>query len=153
MPKTAMDYSKCCIYKIEHIHDESLVYVGHITEFNKRKAHHKSRCNNENEKSFNCKLYQMIRNNGGFIMFKMIEIEKYGCNDKREAERRENEVMKELKTTMNTMKSFLTDEDRKEYNKKYNQTNKEKYKIYREANKEKMTEYKKIYREDNNEKN
>jgi len=70
MPKTAMDYSKCCIYKIEHIDDESLVYVGHTTEFNKRKAHHKSRCNNENEKSFNCKLYQMIRNNGGLKCLK-----------------------------------------------------------------------------------
>jgi hypothetical protein len=31
MPKTAMDYSKCSIYKIEHIHNESLVYVGHTT--------------------------------------------------------------------------------------------------------------------------
>jgi len=41
MPKTAMDYSKCCIYKIEHIDDESLVYVGHTTNFDKRKAQHK----------------------------------------------------------------------------------------------------------------
>ena len=40
MPKTPMDYSKCSIYKIEHIENESLVYVGHTTNFNKRKAHH-----------------------------------------------------------------------------------------------------------------
>ena len=40
MPKTPMDYSKCCIYKIEHIENESLVYVGHTTNFNKRKGHH-----------------------------------------------------------------------------------------------------------------
>ena len=31
MPKIAMDYSKCCIYKIEHIENASLVYVGHTT--------------------------------------------------------------------------------------------------------------------------
>jgi len=28
-----MDYSKCCIYKIEHNDNESLVYVGHTTNF------------------------------------------------------------------------------------------------------------------------
>ena len=88
MPKTAMDYSKCCIYKIEHIENESLVYVGHTTNFVKRKGQHKNSCKNENGKAFNLKLYQMIRDNGGFDMFKMIEVEKYPCKDKREAERR-----------------------------------------------------------------
>ena len=76
MPKTQMDYSKCCIYKIEHIDAENLVYVGHTTNFNKRKCEHKSRCKNEKDKKFNLKLYQMIRKNGGWDMFKMIEIEK-----------------------------------------------------------------------------
>ena len=34
-----------------------------------------------------------MRENSGFKMFKMIEVEKYLCNDRREAERRENEVI------------------------------------------------------------
>ena len=119
MPKTPMDYSKCCIYKIEHIENESLVYVGHTTNFNKRKGHHKCSCKNENNKNYNLKVYQMIRDNGGFDRFKMIEVEKYPCKDKREAERREYEVMKELKANMNAIKSFLTEEERKEYNKEY----------------------------------
>ena len=119
MPKTAMDYSKCSIYKIEHIENESLVYVGHTTNFSKRKGSHKSICKNENNKNYNLKVYQMIRDNGGFDMFKMIEVEKYPCKDKREAERREYEVMKELKANMNAIKSFLTEEERKEYNKEY----------------------------------
>ena len=38
----------------------------------------------------------MMRGNGGWEMFRIIEIEKYPCNDKREAEKRETEVMKEL---------------------------------------------------------
>ena len=42
MPKLPMDYSKCCIYKIEHVDDESLVYVGHTTSFDKRKTKHKA---------------------------------------------------------------------------------------------------------------
>ena len=107
MPKLPMDYSKCCIYKIEHIDDESLVYVGHTTNFVKRKAQHKSNSKNEKGRWYNLKVYQMIRQNGGWDEFKMIEVEKYSCNDKREAERKENQVMKELKANMNSMKSFI----------------------------------------------
>jgi len=152
MPKTPMDYSKCCIYKIEHFENESLVYVGHTTNFTKRKGEHKSSCKNENGKKFNLKLYQMIRCNGDWDCFKMIEVEKYPCKDKREAERRENEVMKELKASMNTMKSFRTEEERKEKDKQYYETNKDYYKEYRETNKEKIQEYKKEYYETNKEK-
>ena len=148
MPKTAMDFSKCCIYKTEHFENESLVYVGHTTNFNKRKGQHKSNCKNENDKKFNFKLYQMIRDNGGFDMFRMVEVEKYPCKDEREAERRENEIMKELKASMNTYKSFTTDEERKEYHKDY-------HKEYRETNKEyikeQKNEYNKEYRDNNKE--
>ena len=35
----------------------------------------------------------MIKENGGWEMFRMIEVEKYSCADKREAEKRETEVM------------------------------------------------------------
>jgi hypothetical protein len=38
-----------------------------------------------------------MRYNGGWDMFRMIEVEKYPCKDKREAEKRECEVMKGLK--------------------------------------------------------
>ena len=78
----------------------------------------------------------MIRENGGFKMFKMIEVEKYLCNDRREAERRENEVMKELKASMNKNRSFRTEEDRKQYIQKYYEENKDKAKQhYKDYNK------------------
>ena len=165
MPKTPMDYSKCCIYKIEHNDDESLVYVGHTTCFNKRKTAHKSSCKNENEKHYNLKVYQMIRQNGGWEMFKMIEVEKYPCADRREAERRENEVMKELRASMNTNKSFLTQDEiteyKKEHNTNYYELHKEKLlhqmkeynKEYNETNKQKIQEYNKEYYELHKEKN
>ena len=105
------DYAKTIIYKLVNYDYPELVYVGSTTNFTNRKRHHKSNCKNENGKSFNLKLYQMIRDNGGFDRFKMIEVEKYPCKDKREAERREDEVMKILKASMNTIKSFLTDEE------------------------------------------
>ena len=153
MPKVPMDYSKCCIYKIEHVDDESLVYVGHTTCFDKRKTQHKCRCKNDNDKDYNLKVYQMIRENGDWDMFKMIEVEKYPCADKREAERRENEVMKELKASMNMRKSFRTQDEITEYTKEYYESNKpkiqERNKEYREANKPKIQERDKKYYEEN----
>ena len=142
MPKVPMDYSKCCIYKIEHIDNESLVYVGHTTNFDKRKTQHKYSCKNEKDKKHNLKIYKIIRETGGWEMFKMIEVEKYPCNDRREAERRENEVIKELKASMNMINSFRTKEELKEYMKEYD-------KEYREANKLKLNEYKKEYKKNN----
>ena len=171
MPKLPMDYSKCCIYKIEHIDNESLVYVGHTTNFDKRKTQHKINCNYDKSTSYNLKVYQMIRENGEWEMFKMIEVEKYPCNDKREAERRENEVMKDLKANMNKNRCFITEHEKKlymaeyresnkakmkEYTKEYYKANKEKkqeqMKEYYETNKEKVQEYKKNYNEANKEK-
>ena len=142
MPKTPMDYSKCCIYKIEHIEDESLVYVGHTTNFDKRKTAHKSNCNNENEPKHNLKVYQMMRTNGGWDMFKMIEIEKYPCKDKREAECRENDVMKELKANMNSNRSYITIEELKDLKEVCDRK-------YRLINTEKVKEKKKEYRKNN----
>ena len=144
MPKKAIDYSNCCIYKIEHIENVSLVYVGHTTNFTKRKYKHKSNCKNETSKEYNHKVYQMIRENGGWEAFNMIEVEKYSCNDKREASRRENEVMKELKTNMNTIKSYCSREETLERGRQYFENNKESYKEYQEKNKEM---YKEMYKD------
>ena len=157
MPKVPIDYSKCCIYKIEHIDDESLVYVGHTTNFDKRKTQHKYYCKKDNHRHYNLKVYQMIRQNGDWEMFKMIEVQKYPCNDRREAERRENEVMKELRASMNTKKSFRTQDElteyRKEYGTNYREVHKEKkqqqMKEYYESNKNKIQEINKEYRDNN----
>ena len=138
MPKLPMDYSKTIIYKKEHIENDNLVYVGHTTNWDKRKCLHKNRCNNEKNKWNNLKLYQMIRENGGWEFFKMIEVEKYPCNDKREAERRECEVMKELKAIMNTYKSYVSEEEIKVRDIK-------KAKEYYQENKSKIEKYKKEY--------
>jgi predicted GIY-YIG superfamily endonuclease len=123
MPKLSIDYLNCCIYKIEHIENASLVYVGHTTNFKQRKQRHKSSCNNETDKSkHNRKVYQMIRTNGGWDMFRMIEIEKYPCNSKQEAEKREFEIMKKENARTNTRilntHIFLKNEDQKLIQKK-----------------------------------
>ena len=64
----------------------------------------------------------MIRTNGGWDMFRMIEIEKYPCNNKQEAEKREFEIMKKVNARTNTRilntHIFLKNEDQKLIQKK-----------------------------------
>jgi hypothetical protein len=160
MPKIPLNYSTCCIYKIEHIENDNLVYVGHTTNFTKRKCQHKYISKSEKNKVHNFKVYQMISDNGGWDMFRMIEIEKYPCNDKREAEKRECEVMKELKANMNSIMSYTSDEEKKEkstlYKKNYYAINKdevtEKQKMYNKTRIEELKQYKKEYSEINKDK-
>lgn len=151
MPRKPIDYSKTVIYKIQHIEKEELLYVGSTTNFITRKSSHKSTCNNINNKQYNFKVYQMIRGNGGWDEFKMIEIEKFPCKDNREAEKRENEVMKELKSNMNSIRAYVTKEEIKEQKNTYKRNNRDKIKEsdkkYRENNKDKINERRRIYYE------
>ena len=66
MPYKPIDYSKCSIYKIEHVYNDKLIYIGSTTNFKQRKSAHKTCCNNEKGRKYNLKLYRMIRENGGF---------------------------------------------------------------------------------------
>ena len=54
------DYSKTVIYKIQHLDKDELLYVGHTTNFTKRKCLHKHNC-----KTKTSPLYKMMRENGG----------------------------------------------------------------------------------------
>ena len=109
MPKKNIDYSKTVIYKIV-CNDENIdyLYVGSTTDFIKRKSQHKYNCNKENHTTYNNKKYIQIRENGGWENFKMIEIEKYPCNDNREAEAREEELRKNLRANANMRRCFIT---------------------------------------------
>jgi hypothetical protein len=165
MPRLPIDYSKTIIYKIV-CNDLNItdVYVGSTTDFTRRKNEHKRCCTNEKTKSYNLKVYQTIRGNGGWNNFTMVEIEKYSCIDSNEAHARERYYLELLNAKLNiqiptrthkeyceTNKNQLT-----EYNKEYRKVNKEQIaeqkKEYRKANKEQIVEYKKQYRETNKEK-
>jgi hypothetical protein len=64
MPRTAVDYSKRIIYKIV-CKDLSVkdLYVGHTTEFVRRKYKHRYICCNPEHKNHSLKVYQIIRDN------------------------------------------------------------------------------------------
>ena len=110
MPKKPIDYQTTVIYKIQHIEKDDLLYVGHTTNFTKRKAGHKCACINPSNGHYNTKVYSMIRDNGGWDMFKMIEIKKFPCNDDREACAEEDKVMRDMKATMNSISAIFDDE-------------------------------------------
>ena len=103
MPKTYIDYSNTNIYKIT-CKDETIsdVYVGHTTNFVQRKYAHKICCTNNNNNN-NCKLYQVIRNNGGWDNWKMEIIEFINCKDLYEAIKKEQEYVVLFKATLNTI--------------------------------------------------
>jgi hypothetical protein len=147
MPKKPIDYSKNINYKLV-CNDLSVnyVYVGHTTNFKERKRCHKKNCYNENCKDYNYKVYQTIRENGGWDNWTMIEIEKYPCKDLNEATARERYWYEELNSNMNSNKPHRS---KKEYYEENKEKLNEKKKEYREKNKEKINEKKKEYREKN----
>jgi hypothetical protein len=122
MPKQPINYDNTIIYKIQHVNKDELLYVGHTTEFTKRKSAHKSTTVNEKGKAYNRKLYEMIRTNGGWDMFRMLEVKTFPCSNRREAEAEEDLVMRTLKATMNINRAFLSEQDKKANAQKYRDT-------------------------------
>jgi hypothetical protein len=138
MPRQNIDYSKTIIYKIV-CKDVNITdcYVGSTTDFIRRKNKHKF-----NSKSYISKsefyVYEVIRNNGGWENWEMIEIEKYNAVDHNDALRKERFYLEELKATLNKARPIITKEEKEEYKKKWD-----------EINKDKMKEYNREYRKEN----
>lgn len=104
MPKIEIDYSNTIIYKIT-CKDSSVndVYVGHTTNFVQRKHAHKQSCINDKSPNHNCKLYEVIRNNGGWNNWKMEIINFFNCHDHYEARQKEQEYFVSLNATLNSI--------------------------------------------------
>jgi hypothetical protein len=104
MPKIEIDYSNTIIYKItckDSIVND--VYVGHTTNFVQRKHSHKQSCINDKSPNHNCKLYEVIRNNGGWNNWKMEIINFFNCQDHYEARQKEQEYFISLNATLNSI--------------------------------------------------
>jgi hypothetical protein len=119
MRKTDIDYSNTIIYKITC--KDSLVtdvYVGHTINFVQRKCSHKQSCSNEKSLNYKCKLYEVIRNNGGWTNWHMEIINFYNCRDQREAREKEQEHFVSLNATLNSIEPFPKPKIKKEIIKK-----------------------------------
>jgi hypothetical protein len=145
MPRTAIDYSKTIIYKIV-CNDLTItdLYISATTDFPKRKSSHKSICNGDSKDS-NSKIYKIIRNNGGWDNWAMIQIEEYPCANGNEAKARVRYWIEELNAKLNikvplrTRAEYRVDnkEEITTYNKKYNEDYKDALKEKRRQNREK----------------
>ena len=144
------DYKNTIIYKII-CNDLSItdMYIGSTTNFVNRLGKHKTSCNNENDTSYNYKVYKIIREKGGFSNWTMYEVEKYPCETRKEAFIRERYWTDILKCNMNSQRAMVTEQEVKDEikinNKKYKEThieeNKEYSKQYYIDNKAKKDEY------------
>jgi len=106
--------------------------------FANRKYYHKSDCNNENGKNYNCKIYRTIRENGGWNNWRMVCIHQEDVDNKRHAEQIEENYRVELNANMNAQRAFTTPEQMKE-------DYKERHKEWREHNADHVYEYNKQY--------
>jgi hypothetical protein len=154
------DYNKAIIYTIR---SKDNLYVGSTCNFRSRKYQHKVNIHKENNKHYNLKIYKIIRDND--FEWDMKPYKEFPCENKLQLSIEEERIRQELNADMNTCACYGF--NRKEYNKKYNQENKEhllkkameKYyenpeynKEYYQQNKEIIAIKVKKYREQNQEK-
>ena len=151
----ANKYNNSCVYKIWK---NSFIYIGSTSNFKQRMIAHKTSCNNIKSKSYNLKIYQTIRLNGGWNLFEKVVVQTVCCENRKELREIEGEFIKNI-GTMNcqisgrSQKKYYKDNKDKilEKKKKYRENNKDilskKAKQYRKKNKDKLKEKRKIYYE------
>ena len=146
MPRKPINYKKVIIYKL--VCNDLLItdlYVGHTTDFTNRKKSHKGCSLNANYTGYNCKVYKMIREKGGWNNWSMIEIEKYPCNDDNEARSRERYWYEVLNANLNMISPTLDVEKRKNYYENNKNKINDKQKEYYKKNKNEINDRHKDY--------
>ena len=115
------------LYKISKQGDNNF-YIGSTNDFSNRKRQHKNLC-----KTRDIKLYQYIRENGGWDTWNM---EKIGECDGIDGE---SKYIKKMKPSLN---SYMYEFDRREYEKEWRENNKEYFKAYEKMRHKKYYKYK-----------
>jgi len=123
-------------------------YVGHTTNFNHRKNQHKYCCNTEKSPKYNLKIYEAIRQNGGFNNWEIVKIHQQICLDKSDACKIEQKYIEELQANMNTLNATF---NRAQWNLIHNEIISKKQQLYRLKNREHLIEQKKQYYLENKE--
>jgi hypothetical protein len=79
------------------------LYVGHTNNFVQRKHAHKQSCINPKSNNHKCKLYSIIRENGGWKNWIMDIVHFFKCNNQCEARTKEQEYFILLNATLNSV--------------------------------------------------
>jgi hypothetical protein len=122
------------------------IYIGHTNNFITRKKSHKSRCTDINNKCHHFKVYELIRQNGGWDKCEMTQIEEYEAESELEARIRENQLMNEYNANMNSRAAYT---DKAVYQEEHKEETKQRCKEWYENNKQHHAEYGKKYQEEN----
>jgi hypothetical protein len=155
------NYAHSVIYRIINKETGENLYVGSTTNFKRRILDHKKCCINPNHRDHNIPIYTHIRDIGGWEFIKAVMIEEFTtCQNRLQLVKREQEHIENFKSSKNSVRSYISEtqkkEEAKEYKKQYCNDNKEKIKEYKKQycndNKEKINEYKKQYHNDNRDK-
>ena len=150
MPITKINYQNTIMYKVV-CNDLTIkdVYVGNTTDFIRRKSEHKRPSKTDT------KLNIIIKDNGGWENWEMLEIEKFPCLDGNEAKTRLRFWYEQLNANINTCRPIATKEEKQAYGKKITVRNKpktkediQKYRLeWNRLNKDKILEHKKTYKQ------
>jgi hypothetical protein len=131
-------YKRGKIYIVKCKYDDNLIYVGStIRCLNRRFVGHRT--------DKRCSLYQFV--NDDWDNFYIELYEECPCNNRKELEKREGEIIR----LIGTINCKIAGRTMKEYREDNKEILAEKKKIYCEKNKEILAEKKKIYRENNKE--
>ena len=90
-------------------------YIGSTKDFIQRKRQHKVDCRIKD-----LKVYQIIRENGGWDNCEITPIEEYECEGQLQAHIREEHWRREYNANMNSNKAYRTEQERIEDKKKEN---------------------------------
>jgi predicted GIY-YIG superfamily endonuclease len=177
MPRTPINYTNTNFYKIVcndwNIND---CYVGHTTNFKRRRFQHKRNTTSQTSQSYNARVYTFIRANGGWDNFDMVLIDNRACANSLEARKIERNYIEDLQATLNCQiptrtpqehyqdnKEHITERVKEYYtnnkneinnkNMEYYETHKEaiqkQIKLYRNNNKDKLQQCKTVYYQKN----
>tara|TARA_R110000782_G_scaffold162810_1_gene254581 strand:+ start:279 stop:836 length:558 start_codon:yes stop_codon:yes gene_type:complete len=129
------------------------IYIGSTANFATRKSVHKTNCNNVNDKSYNLKVYQIIRANGGWENWRMDYVEQLPNHTLVQSKIREQYYINLLKSKLNSYNAYT---DQVAYHKQYRDTHKEEKsehnKEYRNNNQDKLIKHSKDYYYNNQDK-
>jgi hypothetical protein len=96
---------KCYIYKIQDNNNPDQFYIGSTLNLSRRKSHHKKNVKNKVGKLYWCKIYQYIRDNGGWDNFTFNKIDEIEITCLSEGTSFEQSIIDNLKPPLNSIKA------------------------------------------------
>ena len=114
------------IYKLESSFEDPGLYIGSTKNMTVRKYAHKRSCVNPNSNRYNLKVYQYIREYGGWSNWFMLTLEEFEYETKEQLREREQYWIKELGADLNSRDAVMDKDYHKKYYEKYFEENKEK---------------------------